>query len=1605
MTRRADIERRQNGAPGPEPIAIIGMACLFPQAPDLASFWQNIVGGVDAVSEPAPAWDAERYLQSGRIKTAFGGYLKELFRFDPREFGIMPNSLDGGEPDQFLALRIARDALADAGYLNDHDHRDTGIVLGHSTYLHRGQGAILQNTLVLDQTMELLAAVCPAIEAGQLAEIRALMRSKLPPSNADIAAALVPNVMTGRIANRLNLKGPNYLLDAACSSSLLAVNAAIDELRSGRSSMMLAGGVNASLPAEVAVIFTQLGALSGRGKVRPFSTGSDGTLLGEGLGVVVLKRLSEAMADGDRVYAVVRGVGQASDGRGHGLLAPSVDGETLAIRRAYDSTGVDPATVSLVEAHGTGIPLGDKTEIAALKNVFGERQTAQGSIAIGSVKSMISHCIPAAGIAGLIKTALALHHRVLPPTLCETVNPELGIAATPFYVNTEAGPWIGRLGSVRRAGIDSFGFGGINVHAIVEEAPPAAKRPDRCTPWPAELVVLSAASPAALIEKLDDLVLSLARHQGTPLAAIAAALARADLGEPCRLALVAKDAKALAKSVELALTRLRDKPAARWSLRSGAFYGSAPDTGKLAFLFPGEGSQYTNMLADLAMCFGEVQVWLDFWHSLYAQAAGDNRTDIAFPHASELDDASRKRLDARLHDMDVGSEAVFVAGMAMHSLLRFLGIEPDVMMGHSSGESAALAASGAVPAETPLELAAFVRELNAVYERVLGEGKIPTGALLAVGALPAAEVQAHIAATASEVVIAMDNCANQLVLYGAPEAIVALRTVLSGAGAICLPMPFDRGYHTPDFSDVSAAFLAFYGSIKLRTPKVPLYSCASVKLFPGSATGVRKLAAAQWSQKVRFRETIEQMVADGVDCFVEVGPSGNLTAFVNDIPAGKEQTAIASNLRRRNGVEQLLTTLGQLYASGRPVRLRALFDGRRIAALDLALPVDAHPYGVLLDNTMPVIRYSAADREALRKLTDTGATWTAEAGVETRVIVTPEPQSAPSADTAPLIETDSRAEVMAEYFDVMRGFLEQQRAVVDSWQRQAVETTSGEADVVTDLPFLSEVLEQSERHIVARCDLSLADNFLRSHVLSGPVSAVDAELSGLACVPLMVSVEIMAEACSALAGGASPQVIENVHAFDWIALDDDAATLEVRAELVDSRRSLYRATILNGTETVVTADFCFEPTWCLEALPPLGVSRTSVWSGPELYTTGMFHGPVFQSVRDIAGWNEAGIDAELSEVGLQDFFEVGSTPRLVLNPVLLDAVGQVAAYWVAQKAGVDFNCFPSTIERIELYSPCPADLPGLSMKARQRPLDGSAGEMSAPRSWDFECLDASGAPLLRVGKLVNVFFAVPHTFYEVRRDPLRGLLGAASAARSPVGVSLWEVPHYDEDFCAQSSAIFLRILAHALLGYEERAEWRALVGPVRRKREWLFGRAAVKEAVRMALLQQTGELLHPSDIAVLHDDLGAPFVDGWWRGSLAEAPQVSLSHTERACLVAVAASDSPVGVDFEDLGRIRQPELMIGILTDTERATVEGLTGAALEERLLRLWCAKEAAAKYLGIGLQGQPAAFEVGFVDAACADAQVVFEGAATQVRIVREGAAVIALAAGEPAAVEIH
>ncbi|MCU1609066.1 MAG: pksJ, partial [Pseudonocardiales bacterium] len=513
-------------------IAIVGMAGVFPKAPDVAAFWENILAKVDAVTDAPPLWGADLVYDpassaSNRIYTKRGGFISDLSHFNPLTYGIPPRSVEGSDPEHFIALRIAHEALADAGYLDRPFNRErTGVILGRSTVGNRSTAAVFQHGLVIDQTIRLLATLHPEYSADELERIDRELRADLPPFNAETAPGLVPSVMCGRIANRLDLMGPAYTVDAACASSLLAVELAIADLASGKMDMALAGGVQTSTTFMIGMIFCQLGALSRRGNVGSFSPDADGTLLGEGAGILVLKRREDAERDNDRIYALLKAVGMASDGRAVGMLAPRVEGEELAMRRAYELAGISPQTVSLVEGHGTGTLVGDAIELEGLGRIFGADvggdhpagndpgDHAQPWCALGSVKSMIGHPIPAAGAAGLIKTALALYHKVLPPTLhADAGNPKL--ESTPFYLNSETRPWIHSGPEPRRAAVSAFGFGGINAHAILEEhagnghvgEAPQSHPPQRNLhrSFDAEVVVLSAEGPGELLARGREL--------------------------------------------------------------------------------------------------------------------------------------------------------------------------------------------------------------------------------------------------------------------------------------------------------------------------------------------------------------------------------------------------------------------------------------------------------------------------------------------------------------------------------------------------------------------------------------------------------------------------------------------------------------------------------------------------------------------------------------------------------------------------------------------------------------------------------------------------------------------------------------------------------------------------------------------------------------------------------------------------------------------------------------------------------------------------------------------------------------------------------------------
>ena len=914
-------------------VAIIGMACVFPKAPNLRVFWENILGKVDAIDDPPVEWGADAVydptsLANDRIYCKRGGYLGSLARFNPLEYGVMPRAVDGGEPEHFLALQVAHEALADAGYLRRGFPRErTEVILGRGTYVNRGTISVFQHAISVNQVIAIVHALHPDYPAERLEDLKRELKAQLPPFNAETAPSLSHSVMCGRIANRLDLMGAAYTVDAACSSSLIAVEQGVTDLLSGKCDLVLAGGVQISTTFPITMVFCQLGALSRKGQSAPFSPDADGLLLGEGIGIVVLKRREDAERDHDRMYALVKSVGIASDGRAVGVLAPRVEGEILAMRRAYDAAGISPQTIGLVEAHGTGTPIGDATELEALDRVFGRRVGQVPTCALGSVKSMIGHCIPAAGVAGLIKASLALYHKVLPPTLHARAHPKL--AESVLFLNGETRPWIHSGPDPRRAAVSAFGFGGINTHAILEEVPAAAPLTNLHARRQSELFLVAGGSREEIRSKAARLRQYLATSPAIALDTVAYTL-NCPFPEPgtLRLAIVADSNEELDRKLAYALERLNDPTCDRIREVGGIYFFQArlAETGKIAFMFPGEGAQYPDMLKDLCLHFSEARQWFDVMDSAFQDhPRGFLPSQVIFP-VPEAGEAGKGA--ERLWHMDSAIEAVFTANQAMHALLVSLGLKPDAVVGHSTGEYSALLVSGTVRLDGRGELIRYVQEGNRVTESAVEASLVPAGQLLTVGPAERTVLEDIVRRADGSLYLAMDNCPHQIVLAGEEGAIAEAQADLRRRGAICQPLPFRRAYHTPLYAPVSEKLREHFGAVQFCPADIPIYSCSTAAPFPSDPEAAREVAVGQWSRPVRFRETVERMYADGVRLFVEAGPRGNLTAFVDDILRGRPYLAVASNVPRRSGVTQLQHVLGILAAHGAALRLEPLYEGR-----------------------------------------------------------------------------------------------------------------------------------------------------------------------------------------------------------------------------------------------------------------------------------------------------------------------------------------------------------------------------------------------------------------------------------------------------------------------------------------------------------------------------------------------------------------------------------------------------------------------------------------------------------------------------------------------------
>jgi acyl transferase domain-containing protein/NAD(P)-dependent dehydrogenase (short-subunit alcohol dehydrogenase family) len=924
----------------PEPLAIIGIGCLFPKAAGPGFYWANVKKGVDCIGEVPPThWDPADYFDEDPKRADMtyarrGGFLEPV-EFNPLEFGIAPRDIEATDTTQLLGLVAAKQALVDAGVVFSDGPGDNGrrpvdrdrvsVILGVTGTLE----LVIPLGARLGHPKWKRAMKAAGIDDDQIEDAAGRIAESYVPWQENSFPGLLGNVVAGRIANRLDLGGTNCVVDAACASSLSAVHLAALELQAGRADVVVTGGCDTFNDIFMYMCFSKTPALSPTGNAKPFDADGDGTILGEGLGIVVLKRLADAERAGDTVYAVIKGIGSSSDGKGNAIYAPSADGQEKCLRTTYDLAGVTPDTIELVEAHGTGTRVGDATEATALTEVFREGSKARPWCAIGSVKSQIGHTKAAAGAASLIKSALALYYKVLPPTIKVTkpVDP-LGSADSPFYVNLRMRPWLPRADHPRRAAVSAFGFGGSNFHAVLEEHKPEKNAVD----WDGsvEIAALGASTIAELAADLSKVPTE------WPAFARFAEESRASFDHlaKCRLILTAHRVLTdLPKLLAGARTKLAAEPdAAAWHTRDGAHFGTGPARGTLGVLFPGQGSQTVGMLRELVCLFPEMLDSLALANRAAAALSQDSSdaarlSDRIYPPATF--DVERKKF----HDDDLRRthNAQPALGAVNYGSWRVLadrfGVKADAFAGHSYGELVALAAAGRL---SSIELFTLSR----LRGRLMGEQRVgDAGAMLAVLA-PVTEIERLIGDRTLDLVLANHNAPNQAVLSGSTKEIDRAAEAFASAGMKCSRLPVAAAFHSRFVADAAIPFRAALESVKFGPGAVPVFANTTAAEYPDDPTAARDLLANQLAQPVAFVNEICAMADRGVRTFLEVGPGSVLTRLTESILATTdhpdcEVISLDASGGTRSGVLDLANVLARLLARGHWVKLAEWEAGSR----------------------------------------------------------------------------------------------------------------------------------------------------------------------------------------------------------------------------------------------------------------------------------------------------------------------------------------------------------------------------------------------------------------------------------------------------------------------------------------------------------------------------------------------------------------------------------------------------------------------------------------------------------------------------------------------------
>ncbi|MFP6583251.1 MAG: SDR family NAD(P)-dependent oxidoreductase [Candidatus Hydrogenedentota bacterium] len=904
------------------PIAIVGMASLMPDAKALDQYWGNITGRVNSIVDvPASRWNIDDYYDADptvldKTYCKRGAFLPEI-DFNPMEYGLPPNILEVTDAGQLLGLVVAKDVLEDAGISEDssYDRDRIGCVLGI------GGGQKLSASLTARLQYPVIERILRSsgVPEAEIARVIEKYKANYVAWEENSFPGLLGNVIAGRIANRFNLGGMNSVVDAACASSLSAIKLAVSELLEGHSDLMITGGACTDNSIFMYMSFSKTPAFTQDEFIKPFDAESQGMMIGEGIGMVALKRLPDAVRDGDRIYATIKGIGSSSDGKFKSIYAPRSQGQAKALRRAYADAGYAASTVGLVEAHGTGTATGDVAEFGGLCEVFGADNERKQHVALGSVKSQIGHLKAAAGAAGLIKAALALHHKVLPATLSVKLpNPKLNIEESPFYLNTETRPWVtAEDGSPRRASVSAFGFGGTNFHVAMEEYTPSQEGAYRlnAVPQPSLLV---AANRTQLTTACRDALSAL--ETGDALKCYgefltATALRKISDDQP-RLGFVSSSREDAIALLNRALEGLEKNGGSEpWETPDGIFFRSEAleHDGAVVALFSGQGSQYVGMGSELACNFPTYLDSLNQMDSQFTQSGQARLSDRVFPvpvFAAE----SHKANESALQQTQFAQPGIGTFSAGTYKILSAAGFKPDFVAGHSFGELTALWAAGVFGEADYYRLAKARGEAMSAPD----DPDFDAGTMSAI----VGEVSglADYLKDFPDVVIANYNSKTQVVIAGPKDAIAAANAHLKEKGYKAIPLPVSAAFHTSLVSHAQAPFAESIDAVEFKKASIPVFSNSSGKEYKNTVKDIRDTLKEHILNSVRFTDQLENIHDAGGRIFVEFGPKKVLAPMVGNVLADKPHLAISINPNpKKNSDAQLRSAAVQLAVAGIPL--------------------------------------------------------------------------------------------------------------------------------------------------------------------------------------------------------------------------------------------------------------------------------------------------------------------------------------------------------------------------------------------------------------------------------------------------------------------------------------------------------------------------------------------------------------------------------------------------------------------------------------------------------------------------------------------------------------